>query len=262
MPLDLDAAALGYDPGEVHYFSYAGGGAAYHPHATWGDLLRQAISLRAQLRGMQAAAPGREVDLVGHSQGGVVVDAFLQLVYDPADPTLPPLGTVVTLASPHQGSPVASLAGALGSSVAGREALAALRSASGDRIPPGSSRALRQLTEDSPFLRRLWRRRLPDHVEFTSISGADDVTVPANHTEVAGGSAVTVNPDGVSDHTAILRDPAAMAAVRLALEGRAPPCVAFIDGLRGAVEPVVISRVEHSLGALARRGGQLLPALP
>ena len=71
-----------------------------------------------------------------------------------------------------------------------------------------------------------------------------------------------MNPDGISDHTGILRDPAATAAVRLALEGRAPPCVAFVDGVRGAVEPVVISRVEHSLDALARHGGRLVPALP
>ena len=246
----------------MHYFSYRAGSAAYHPHATWGALLRQAISLRSQLRGMQAASPGREVDLVGHSQGGVVIDAFLQLVYDPTDPTLPPLGTVVTLASPHQGSPVASLAGALRSTAAGREGLAALRHATGDGIPPGDARALRQLAEDSPLLRRLWRRRLPEHVDLTSISGADDVIVPANHTAARGGAEVTVNPDGISDHTGILRDPAATAAVRLALEGRAPPCVALVDGVRGAVEPVVISRVEHSIDALARHGGQLVPTLP
>ena len=30
--------------------------------------------------------------------------------YDPTDPTLPPLGTVVTLASPHQGAPLAEVA--------------------------------------------------------------------------------------------------------------------------------------------------------
>ena len=64
---------------------------------------------------------------------------------------------------------------------------------------------------------------------------------------------VTVDPAGLSDHSAILRDPAALDAARLALEGRPLPCVGVATGVRGAVEPVVISRAERTAGAGRRR---------
>ncbi|MEP6625199.1 MAG: M23 family metallopeptidase, partial [Acidimicrobiia bacterium] len=70
----LDTAALGYHRGEVAWFSYAPGGGRYRPSDTWGDLLVKAYALRDQLRVLERRHPGREVDLVAHSQGGVVVD--------------------------------------------------------------------------------------------------------------------------------------------------------------------------------------------
>jgi hypothetical protein len=52
-------------------------------------------------------------------------------------------------------------------------------------------------------------------------------------------------------------DPDALRAVRAALEGRAPPCVSLGTTLRSAAAPVVISRVEHTIGsgAAAALGG-------
>jgi hypothetical protein len=258
----LDTDALGYRAGEVHWFSYAGtAGVAYAAPDTWGDLLRQSLALRDQLRARQRAEPGREVDLVAHSQGGVIVDAFLQLIYDPADPTLPPIGTVVTLSSPHQGAPLATIARALRASPSGRAALAALRDASGDALPPAGVAALRDLAEHSSLLASLWDHRLPDHVDFTSVSGVDDVVVPADRTGVPGGASVTVDPDGFGDHSAIVRDRAAMAATRLALEGRRPPCVGWAEGLRGAIEPVLITRIEHGAGGLVRSAARAADVL-
>jgi hypothetical protein len=257
----LDTAALGYRRGEVRWFSYAADGGAYAAPDTWGDLVLQAWALRDQLRAMQRAQPGREVDLVAHSQGGVVVDAFLQLLYDPADPTLPPLGTVVTLSSPHQGAPLATLVRRLHGTPGGRALLARLRGATGGAMPPATSAALSQLAEGSRLLAALWDHRLPDHVDFTSVSGADDVVVPADRTGVRGGRSVTVDPDGWGDHRAIVRDPAAMVAARLALEARRPPCIGWTEGVRGAIEPVVITRLERSAGGLvheAARAGDLV----
>lgn len=252
----LDTAALGYHPDEVHWFSYAAGGGRYGAPETWGDLVLQAVALRDQLRERQRREPGREVDLIGHSQGGVVIDAFLQLVFDPADPTLPPIGTVVTLSAPHQGAPLAAVVQRLRSSPSGRAVLAALRGETGGAIPPWTSESLRQLAEGSTFLARLWDHRLPDHVDFTSVSGIDDVIVPADRTDVPGGESVTVDPRGLSDHTAIVRDRAAMAAVRLALEGRRPPCVAWTEGVRGAIEPVLITRLERTAGGLVHHAAR------
>jgi triacylglycerol esterase/lipase EstA (alpha/beta hydrolase family) len=89
-------------------FSYAPGGGAYDADDTYVTIEVAARRLGAQLRERQRREPGREVDLLAHSQGGIVVAAFLTLVYDPTDPAYPPLGTVVTLAAPHHGTPPGS----------------------------------------------------------------------------------------------------------------------------------------------------------
>jgi hypothetical protein len=97
-------------------------------------------------------------------------------------------------------------------------------------------------------MRRLRRLPLPEHVELTSVGGTDDVVVPAPSTEKGGARSVMTNPAGAGDHSAIVRDPQAMTAVRLALEQRPPACVGWADGIRGAVEPVLIRRVELTVG--------------
>ena len=55
--------------------------------------------------------------------------------------------------------------------------------------------------------------------------------------------------DGFNEHSAIVRAPDALRAVRAALEGRPPPCVGLATALRAAVAPVLISRVEHTAGS-------------
>ncbi len=244
----LDTTALGYRRGEVAWFSYARGGGRYRPSDTWGDLLVKAYALRDQLRALERRHPGREVDLVAHSQGGVVVDAFMQLVFDPADPTLPPLGTVVTLSSPHRGAPIASVAAEIRSSPGGRRLLATAESVAGGAVPPSGGRSTRQLAEGSRFMRHLWDRPLPEMLDVTSVGAPDDAVVPADATRAPGARHVMTDPSGVGDHGAIVSDPAAMREVRLALEQRSPGCVGWLQGIRGAVEPVVIRRVEIELG--------------
>jgi hypothetical protein len=102
-------------------------------------------------------------------------------------------------------------------------------------------------------MRRLRAVDLPDHVELTSVSGVDDVVVPAVSTTKRGAASVTTNPAGAGDHAAIVRDRQAMTAARLALEQRPPACVGWADGIRGAVEPVLIRRVELTVGRGAAR---------
>jgi hypothetical protein len=244
----LDTRALGYHANEVGWFSYRAGGGPYRPPDTWTDLVGQAHSLRDQLRAFARAHPGREVDLVAHSQGGVVVDAFLELAYDPADPTLPPLGTVVTLASPHQGAPLAEAAADVRASRTGRALLDGVDRLAAGAIPPSGGTSTRQLDPRSPLMTRLRAGRLPDQMEMTSVSGTDDPVVPSPSTEKRGARAVVTNPAGAGDHSAIVRDRQAMTATRLALEQRAPACVGWAAGIRGAVEPVLIRRVELTIG--------------
>ena len=52
-------------------------GGDYVPADTEGPIMTAARRLAAQLRALQRREPGREVDLLAHSQGGVVVETFL-----------------------------------------------------------------------------------------------------------------------------------------------------------------------------------------
>ena len=244
----LDTRALGYRDDEVVYYSYVRDGGAYGASETRGDLHEAGRRLGEQLKRSQREHPGREVDLIAHSQGGVVVDVFLQDFYDAGDPEYPPIGTVVTLSSPHEGAPLATSAADWRESPVGRPVLDAAE----EHLPlaPSDTPSVRQLDEKSPFLHELWSHRLPEHVDFTTIGATDDVIVPATQVDVPDATKVVVNVGGapLGDHTNIPRDPNALRVVRAALEGRAPPCVGIVEGLRGVVVPTVITRIEHALG--------------
>jgi hypothetical protein len=250
--VELDVDALGYQrgEGEVRYFSYAPDGGEYDRADTHGSLRVAAERLGDQLRAMQREQPGREVDLVAHSQGGVVVDWFVQHVYRPGDPTFPPIGTVVTLSSPHAGAPLATLADVVRESPVGGAALDAI----GEHvpsIPDPSSPAVAQLSERSATIAEIQRRGVPEHFDVTSIGATEDLVVPATNTTLPGADETTVAVNAASEHHAIVDDPNAMRAVRAALEGRAPPCVDVVDALRGAIAPVVIRRLSHLAGDVA-----------
>jgi hypothetical protein len=246
---DLDVAALGYreQEGEVRWFSYAADGGAYQQPDTYGPIKVAARRLRTQLRIMQQEEPGREVDLLAHSQGGVIVDWFLTHLYDAADPRLPPLGNVVTLSSPHEGAPLATTSRRLDRSLVGGRVLEGV-DAVADDLPPADSAAVRDLAEGSPLMDHLWDHGVPDHVDFTTIGAPEDVVVPANRIGVPGATETVQPVNALNEHSAIVRDPAALRAIRAALEHRPPPCVSVGTALRSAIAPVVISRTETSVG--------------
>lgn len=122
----LQPGHLGYGSADASVLSYRGceptptGCDAYPYGGTDTDLDVDVAAARLDehLRARQRAQPGRPVDLLGHSMGGDVASHYLTYRYDPADPALPPVGSLITLASPHGGSGVASLARAIGDDVA------------------------------------------------------------------------------------------------------------------------------------------------
>ncbi|MEX1006216.1 MAG: peptidoglycan DD-metalloendopeptidase family protein [Acidimicrobiia bacterium] len=248
----LDVAALGYHrgEGEVRFYSYAQDGGPYDAGATRGSLLTAARRLADQLRAMQREQPGREVDLIAHSQGGVVVDVFLHKVYRAADPTLPPIGTVITLSSPHEGAPLATAGSQVRSSSAGKWVLDEVGHRFGS-LPPPNAVSVRQLSEHSSLIRGVQRGGVPEHVDYTSIGATEDLVVPATNISLRGATETTVAVNSPGEHSAIVQDPNALRAVRAALEGRAPPCVGLGTALRGAIAPVLISRASHGFGDVA-----------
>jgi len=253
--VDLDVTALGYHAteGEIRYFSYARDGGPYTAADTHGPIEVAAARLGAQLRAMQREQPGREVDLLAHSQGGVVVDYFLGHLYRPGDPTLPPLGNVVTLSSPHTGAPLATAERGISKGAWGRAVLD--DTAQLVPVPPPGSRAVQELAEGSTLLRNLWRHGVPANFDFTTVGATEDVVVPATQIDVPGARSTVVGVDSPNEHHAIVNDPEALRAVRAALEGRPLPCVGLVTALRSAVAPVVISRFEHTAGRWAAIAG-------
>ena len=246
--VDLDVSALGYhrDEGEVRWFSYAGDGRAYRAADTHEPLDLSAQRLYTQLQAMQREQPGREVDLVAHSQGGVVVDVFLARYYRAADPTLPPLGTVVTVSSPHEGAPLATAADRLRAVPHGDDLLHALGQVPG--VPAPDSPAVHDLSERSSTVAQVQAAGVPEHFDVTTIGATEDVIVPANHISLSGARETVVGVTALNEHSAVLRDADGLRAIRAGLEGRAPPCVSIGTALRSAAAPVVISRIEHPFG--------------
>ncbi len=205
--------------------------------------------LADQLRALARSHPGREVDLIAHSQGGLVTRVFLQTFYDPADPTFPPLGTVVTLSSPLSGVPLATAGRRLLDSPLGRFLDRKAVELAG--AAPSEVDAVRDLASDSALRARLERVPVPEHFEITSIGAAGDWIVPATEIGMPGAQRHVVNPKGLGDHTSIKTDRDAMRATRLALERRPLPCPTLGQAWEGLYRPLLISGIERVGAAVA-----------
>lgn len=230
----LAPGSLGYPAGDVSWFSYAQDGGAFAGPDTHIGPEAAAARLASQLRAFARTHPGRRVDLVGHSQGGVVIEAFLKRHYAGRADEYPPLGEVVTLAAPHRGTPLAALV-AEADDVPGVDELAG---ALGQPAP--SSVAVQQLQEGSGYLEALATEPLPPGVDMTTVGAVGDLLVTADQTRLAGATHVVVDPGGLWQHEAVLREEPALQAVRLALTDQPPRCVGLVEAVRNRVEPTVL----------------------
>jgi hypothetical protein len=245
-PDDLDRTAdrLGYDDNEIERFSYRPGSASYDHDDTHHPLEVSARALRDQLRAAQREHPGEPVDLLAHSQGGVVALTFVLLFYDQDDPTLPPIDNLVTLSSPLQGAPLASLASVLTTTPAGRAAL--------ERVGFGRD-SVRDLAEGSDVVRRILTAKLPASIDLATIGSALDWAVPADHAHLPGATQFDVAPITARAHDDIVGNARAQQAVLAVLEDRPLPCLSLREGVTAAVAPVAISYVESLAGAVPNR---------
>ena len=222
--LDLEYKVLGYQRGDVSYFSYDASSPTYAKAATYGDLHEKARLLGEQIKGAAGAQPGRHIDLVGHSQGGVVIDLFLMEVYRGHESEYPPIDNVVTFASPHEGTPAANVAVAVHHSLIGPRIDQAVDATL--QIPLGAP-ALVELAQDSTTMQHLWAEHgPPSRIRYLSIVGSLDPEVPSAVGDVPDRPKVVVpvgsafNPG--DDHSGILRDSDALSAAQAQLSGGAP----------------------------------------
>ena len=156
----IDPVHLGLGEDDATRFSYARGGEvvsgraageAYGVADTWQGVASAAALLEQQLRALAREQPGRPVDLLGHSLGGVVATYYLLHLHDPFDVGLPPIGHVITVASPLEGSDLAragvALVEAPGVGTVARGAWQAAGS-----LPGTAGAVARSLEPDAPSL--------------------------------------------------------------------------------------------------------------
>jgi pimeloyl-ACP methyl ester carboxylesterase len=247
------ASRLGYGPGEVEYASYSASGEAYSTGVTHQDLNVSAARLAAQLRAFAREHPLQPIDLIAHSQGGVVLYLFLADFYVGHEHEYPRVENVVTYGSPLEGTPLTNLQGkAEGTPV---ESLA------GDH--DFDAKALEQLREGSPLVTRLKNATYPRRVRYLSLAGSEDPVVPSTSSDPPRGDKYTL-PVGDTwvpdDHTAILRDDDALSAAQAHLSGGAPvdSCGPLVD-VPGGLETAVVRGATAVLDA-ARGPGSRAPS--
>ncbi|HEV2070848.1 MAG TPA: peptidoglycan DD-metalloendopeptidase family protein [Acidimicrobiales bacterium] len=249
---DVELASLGYGPDEVAHFSYAGGrvpdvGALdgvptshYGPDDANGDLAVAGRRLAGLLDAIGATHPGVPVDVIAHSQGGVV--ARLALV--DRGPVGEPVANLVTLGSPHNGADVATANALLGTTTVGELAQAGATQVSGASID-GASTAAGQLSETSQLMDDLEDEPLPEGTRVTSIAARGDLTVAGLQSSLGGATNVMVDLEGVSAHAELPGSVLTQREMALALAGQGPTCRDLTGDLALAA---AISLGEDALG--------------
>jgi murein DD-endopeptidase MepM/ murein hydrolase activator NlpD len=248
--LTTDTTALGYAGDDVHQFSYTGPGQPYAPADTQGDIDRPARRLAAQLTALQRQHPGVPVDVIAHSQGGLVARSAVAVHH--ATPA-----TLVTLGTPHRGADLATAGAALDATTSGHLALEAItRTITGPTAGLDlNSRSIQQMSETSDALADLadhpWPAPTTTHV--VSIAARGDAIVP-NHQSRLDPPAynAVVTPGG---HASLPATREATEEIRRALARQPPTCRSLADAVIDEAIGRQTSQLHDQVGATLAAGG-------
>ena len=210
------AELLGYPRTKTYRFSYRSSATPdlhveYDRTDTFGDLRAAGTRLRVLLREIARRHPGQPVDLIAHSQGGIVARSYLQLAAESWDARLPHVEHLVTFGTPHDGAPLAGATSSLDRTIGGRTALmlASRWAKAGGPVPDPYAPAVAQMAPGSGLLRTLDREAVLYGTRVLSLGIANDVVVPADHARWDGHAATIVGPRGFNGHDAIVTSPEA-----------------------------------------------------
>ena len=285
---EIDTKSLGYADTDVVRYSYKGGQAprvgsdqgspvrsvASHPldaiktrpfdaADSQQSIGTSADHLGALLQSVAIAQPGVPIDVVGHSQGGVV--ARLAVERSGAENRLPSeVETLVTVSSPQQGAPLATGVVALGDTPGGAAALSQLRAAGvaenlDNRLP-----ALADLAETSATMDELHTRQVPRGVRFVTIGGSGDLVVPGSTAgdSAADASIILPTPMGKEAHSSLPSTPVATREIGLAVARMGPTCQSFGVAVSGFLTAETVRYGETIASATAAIGAGVLPIPP
>jgi hypothetical protein len=257
---------LGYPHSMVYRFSYKGsrGPHLHEPYVktdTFESIEGAAARLRTLLRRIEKRHPGVDVDLVAHSQGGVVAREYLEELAKPWNPSLPRIDHVVTFATPHQGAPLAADVPIL---VRDRGARAVLDGLSfwarrGGPLPDPFSPAVTELASGSPLMRRLATQDVVYGTRVLALAMPTDLAVPADHALWPGNAGRVVPPQGLWSHVGILQSKDARAIAYNFLRDAPNSCPGMWDAW-GPRMGAGISWVESHVPPLWRAAETLVAA--
>lgn len=249
---DVDTAGLGYAPTDVVRFSYRGGTTAQQPYDaadTQVDIVESGRRLRELLERLHAADPGVPIDVITHSQGGLVARVGLGARAPPG------VANLITLATPHNGADLATVLARTARTLQGALIQTAVARAGVSGIDPTST-SVGQLAETSDLIRSLAAQPLPAGVRVTSIAAQADVVVPSPRARLEGASNVVVTVPGVNEHSALPGSPGAHREIALAVAGMGPTCQSLAGMAADVMVGEAISTAEDMAGlalvALAR----------
>ena len=260
----LDFQTLGYSPEQIFHYSYRGlddraGGGPYRLHApytkedTYKSIEESALLLDEQLREIHRKYPDKQIDLVAHSQGGLVAQYWVERHYKPGDPRVGEVAHFVTIATPHKGADAAQLGQRLSSTRVGRAKLALVNIAAGQAgLPPPSSPAALEMAEDSSFIGSLNREWDPKRVDTTTIAATFDYVVTPAHTRLKGARHFTVDlPTNLSSvtraHSSAPKATATKVLMHQILSDSSLACTGFRNAIADAVVGRTISGVQDGL---------------
>jgi pimeloyl-ACP methyl ester carboxylesterase len=257
----LDVVGAGFDPSSVLRFSYAGGripdpsDAAEFAAITTTDYdsavsqqpIEESARALADLVGqVRAVANGRPIDLIAHSQGGLVAVTSLQYLADHEGLR------VITIGSPHEGD---TLAGAFGRVAKHPEAEVLLDTLEATGATQGmqhDSPSPQEMAPGSEFMDRYGKTGVPSDVPITSIGGRYDLIVTAPDTRLPGARNIVVasatNP--FDSHDGLPGRPEVTREVTLAARGLPPSCEGLDDRIGDAVFGHTIRGFERFLPGL------------
>jgi hypothetical protein len=222
---------LGYPPSSVYLFSYEGTRGPrlhepYGPERTFDDLAGTADKLRSLLEAIARRHPGTDVDLLAHSQGGLIARVYLERLAESWSPQLPRVEHLVTLATPHTGAPAADLVERMDGTVVGHAAndvLSHLARATG-LFPDPRAQSVAQMSPDSELNEVLAAEDVAFGTRVLALSVPDDLAVPAHRARPAHEESLTLPPVGGFAHSEIVESPRAASVAYDFLRDAAPAC--------------------------------------
>jgi hypothetical protein len=253
---------LGYAAEDVVRFSYAGGrvpdptdrfqsieATEYDAPETQSDLRETGVRLADLVEQVVAESPGVPIDLIAHSQGGVVARlALIELERRHGEAWLDHVGLFATLGSPHEGADLATAVQAWSSTSTGDHVLDVFGAVTHQELDDDAT-SIAQLGETSDLVAELGDNPVPESIDAVSIAARGDLVVPVPRSRAPGMDEVVVPIMGTNAHSDLPGSEEATRELALARAGLPPGCQSFREALLDQGVGQGVSFLEDLVGA-------------